>query len=568
MSTSIETSRVLRILRKIRSKLQAITSACEAEPTTYSQFTRSIPASANSSNVNKLIEPDMTPPAKALNVVYGGRKRRFESTSSLGVETQAPLKSVILGHSFSTPVKRKVSGFQDSFHEVLRTLWNSREAGNDTENDDQKIENDISSDNTIPDYCRKNFYTLAEISAFAVAKNAPKTREESVEDFVIIEEEWYNKIPEFRRTNVLLQHVANLCVDQIQTIGIFGTLIDVCIEEGAQYQAYEFLKHLVRISPPTEIQHYEYYYSIAICLNCPINFTKFLAHNLPASSFSLQSFDTFANKLPQEQSIMLFASSVTKLLDPGSESELRSITWRFRVDKWIQKLLDASKVSDNPKSPTNLSLRNVACFSADMEETTLVCLLLRNIQLSLINPFRFAYENQIRSWGITLKEKLKSSHREKLLDFIFAEKYNSTKRELNKLKFLVEGIRNYFENGLQIAAQLLSIMKMGLSEKNQENDAALDWVSQSLSEFESEIRTSQQEEWRFEPMLDAWVEKTPVKISQKLNIRPAKFNDFDSECESSDDCPFSSPSVKRRRISSKSEILFSKENMENDWYYL
>ncbi|KAJ3111899.1 hypothetical protein HK098_008300 [Nowakowskiella sp. JEL0407] len=183
------------------------------------------------------------------------------------------------------------------------------------------------------------------------------------------------------------------------------------------------------------------------------------------------------------------------------------------------------------------------------------------IEQSAISGRNFASEDTINSWIQDIKDTFKFVNYAKLYKFIFSnysgdgESPVDGDEGMGYLNRVVDGLKALCGvTGIEVAAQLLLVIKEQMELEDYLSNKCL-LVKAELERVERDMMAMKGSdvEWRFEPLIEAWVEKTPERklaITNQQQRMQDNSNDSDDSESQSDEEIVSLPSspLSRRNL--------------------
>ncbi|KAJ3041365.1 hypothetical protein HDV00_009506 [Rhizophlyctis rosea] len=348
--------KIKRLLRQLRAKLHPLSTA--AQPHQHpSSSTSSLPTKATTTKDFTLLKP------RRNNVTFkqtrGGASRRTNSALSAPTtsaeapkltRTASSTDSYPSTHNLTTPLRRHALSLQDHFKDCIPRLC----AGLDAEgcsdfsystgpnsNPGSAASSRESSPIIFNDLDDKRETTrsvpsLATLAAFALGKSAPDVTSDAYEDGgVELEEEFYEEIPEFARSTVLISHITHLLTTHIPHPSILQTHIQTTLRNSLPLQTYILLLHHHSLSPIRPASSYTWSLNFATQIHKRRSFLAHVADTLTVAAAESVGFGEFVGALEGGEAGVLCVGVFEALVREGWEGEAGSV--RERVVGYVKR---------------------------------------------------------------------------------------------------------------------------------------------------------------------------------------------------------------------------------------
>ncbi|KAI8804740.1 hypothetical protein BJ742DRAFT_775842 [Cladochytrium replicatum] len=518
-----DTGKVQRTLRQFRSKLLAVTAACEEEPSNFQDSRipskRLIPASIHRrdsvlAHIPFAILTTSRSAATYKKTRRGANGHNHSRSNPLVIAAAA--RSVVELSTASTPIRRRVKSLQSSFQELVRTAvreWESNFRSDSLYCNLRRSQLEVYPENspTTPrkiEAKRPKVHSLSEMAAFAVARlfaKSPKTCQ--IEE----EETWYAVIPELHRGNVLFEHVVQLCISNVDAVSVFNDLVKACVSGGAFYQGFELLTARMYRFPPSKQHELEWCYSLARRMNRINGWFNALHGMLTVEQCVSIDFWDFLESIDQLRALRLVSLAIVLFFSDLSAFRPKEEQLCGRIQFWVEKLLE---LEPQDSIDSSKSIFEIYTLLADkplerlgLSEELRISVLIKALLLSDRPPctnLRVTTQKKSR-WGNALGNMLKSSHQELVVSLLGS---------ISSLYVVVDVLRDL--NQTSSAAQLLIFIINNHHALQKDGDwdteLTLDRLQDELQLLdEYAVKTQHGPGWRYEPVADAWVPATPAK---------------------------------------------------------
>ncbi|KAJ3417579.1 hypothetical protein HDV05_000036 [Chytridiales sp. JEL 0842] len=332
-----------RCLRQFRGKLSSLQIACESAPSSVqsfmpgqspmtSSFSRMQNLFGNTCNYGRLSRDKLK--GKREGPKLGGLHPHTSSFGSWPDSSSAVL--------VSSPLYKHVVSIQEHFRDSVEKLWWQTSDMN-TSKDEPSQGSEEATDATSDKESGWKPLSLLQLSSFAVARDAPI---EVDQNELITDDDWYEAIPSHLTSLVLLQHLVELCKEQITIPSVFEGLIDICLEFKAYYQGADLLKHMWSLLSPPKFYNYMWAYEKSLALGIQDNWIAFLCDNISTQDFAREQFQQFWLICSKKHTLQLACSAVKGFVLGGCSDEVKerpqlTRTTRGSVHSWITRILEA-----------------------------------------------------------------------------------------------------------------------------------------------------------------------------------------------------------------------------------
>ncbi|KAI8819406.1 uncharacterized protein EV422DRAFT_534604 [Fimicolochytrium jonesii] len=491
--------KIRRQLRQMRSRLSAFSETGEqyqplnkgTTSSTAGQGCVNRTTGANSPTPNFL---DLCRPPGKVTQKYGKSKNRQRQV--LAPKSPSLLASYVQGDmmNLASPIRRQTLGFQEYFREVARNVWGSHHAKevSATYRDDENSQHILKPERVS---------SLAELSAFALARNLPLATTDNEEDLGL-EEEWYEAVPPHHRRAVLWAHIIELCKAFIPSAKVLVPVVDACINAQAPQQAWELLVYFWSLPGGRTLHDMAWSFSVASRLTKSTEWVHTVGRQLRTSECHLIEDVLVRKYLDGCQSELLIVHGLRTLLNMDNQNMTTSQT---RINPWIRKLLRHSCVScsqlyDCLCTATILEIcARIDSMPSELSPTYRLALLCRGTELvDMITPS--ALLNEPPEWVGHLRDH---NHLHDLDEMVAFYPTFQAMGNVRQALLAIDAIP------LARKINLLMLNHYDTLAKGAGHVPLIEELKAQL-EVQATPRPDKTSRWRYEPLLQTWIASTPL----------------------------------------------------------
>ncbi|TPX37811.1 hypothetical protein SeMB42_g06867 [Synchytrium endobioticum] len=513
-------TRIRRVLRQLRSRLQALSTAATTAPSSAAVL-------LHKAIINHHDTPAAAKTCLPLKHTYKGRNATAAHHSA--TTTSQPATSIA---HYESPVRKPVLALRDTFQDLMeRVHLHCFPLLDDADR------NSIPSTAHATRFCRgkamqhRNVLapvdalpSLAQLAAFTVGTMA-------IHGYDVADDQgWYEEIPLHFRSFVLLEHLAHLCLAHVGSMPhVLEGLIDACISSRCYHQGYEMLLHWVKAHPLPSSRDYRYAYDRAtkLCKSAP-----FLSVDLPTilspKQVSSRDFHDFQRGIPLQEAgpllVCVLSTHTEPLLDVVSKTAQDRLNEQvhrviaFAVDGNLQARYCIVKLCNRLVRMSSLAMSHVkpspVIAETAISTSTLFSMLMYGIDAYVTNQLSstLVQRPQVCTWVHVAAHIYTGHHAQGVLS-CFANIYES----ISDLQHIAACLASDALGSRTAHTLAIEITQHAIDTITRLEDYD-DTILVQLEELEDELalykrRMRRGECWRYEPILDVMVKSTPRHVT-------------------------------------------------------
>ncbi|KAK9687431.1 hypothetical protein K7432_014794 [Basidiobolus ranarum] len=287
---TLNLSKMQRMLRSFRSKLNAIINDAKSSPSAFAAY-----VTEQSSQKHK----------HTVRVTYGKKNGK-----SMSVATSAK------GGSFESTIMKHEASLLEAYRHLLVKLWlvPTKQA------QEQKPK--------VP--------TLGMFASQALGKHlGGEKNHEKIEKY-------YEIIPGHFRRHVLVAHLVQECKRHVRSYNFYRTLLEICVEHKLNLQVGELLDYLMEIRPLGLQQDFHYFYNAAAKSYCVPRMISKLKQIMSAEQFLRSGFTDYVTKLSSPyQAIELLTIAWKALIKETTKRKpiIKDPLVQIRIGQWTSAIV-------------------------------------------------------------------------------------------------------------------------------------------------------------------------------------------------------------------------------------
>ncbi|KAF9961762.1 hypothetical protein BGZ72_002001 [Mortierella alpina] len=556
---SLDLSRIHRLLRPIKAKIAAIRLAIKTAPSfgyasAIATSTSIADNTSDSGDQSAEHSSSHAHPHKAR--LRNGEARSVRARDAQGRHSRSAVSlqrqrdsndmTVAAGNSGEQSgadilLKRFQSSLVDQFKDVVEKVWWQPFC------DDHDLPINTTPTSAAVMGFQPAKATLGITCAFMVGRRVACLPEDDVATM----ETYYSIMPAYMRRFAVLEHLSELCLNQIPIQQLIEPLVGVCVRYKADAQALRLLQHLLTSQDNSYQLDYVWAYHHALQIGCGDAWVEMLCRSGPAAFFTAGSFQSFIRQIAPTHRALLIRASFDIHMDEFVHS-IYERTRRSRTSHWTTMLIEDSFRSHEQHSEISVTDQESCANGCDDVIDYMAKLLfmpselytdgdvlrwyhlgLKEVALGLALHSLFIAvtespelsepskgSTKVEEWIRILKGSTSSDIR--LSDFDVIVKSYCTLTQLNALALMLDAVGLYSLSMRLINRMLRDFYTLEKSSRKRLGHSChvtKAGLQAHLREVEQRrIEYADKDGWRYDEFLGDWVKQTPVAKKNGLAL--------------------------------------------------